>query len=313
MNAGPVASEPRKVSLVTDASFDHIIVEWALAAVGGDHLVSMTGLREGGPPWLMRYDASGRAGTAVLRVGAPETAETQKFEVRGIALARAGGVPAPGIIAARADDEAALLLIDYIDGSSHQPVEPDPARLEALGRIAAHISRVDPGDAGLPTVTHPIPLVDFGELRARAQPQPLLADAQERVAAIVPDDPIGFVHGDLWSGNTLWRGAELAAVIDWDCAGLGAAGVDLGSLRCDAAMCYGLEASDHVLAGWQREAERPAESLAYWDAVAALSTPPDIDWFAEAIAGMTGRPDLTRELLRERRDAFLADALERLC
>jgi Phosphotransferase enzyme family len=37
-------------------------------------------------------------------------------------------------------------------------------------------------------------------------------------------------------GNTLWRGGELAAVIDWDCAGLGAAGVDLGSVRCDAAM-----------------------------------------------------------------------------
>jgi aminoglycoside phosphotransferase (APT) family kinase protein len=308
-----VAGEPRSVSLVTDASLDEVIVEWALAAAGGDRLISVTGLRDSGTPWLMRYETSVGEGSAVLRVGAPEMAQTQKFEVRGIALARDWGVPAPGVIAARADDKAALLLIEYVDGSSHQPVEPDPARLEALGRIAARISAVDPGDAELPVVTHPIPDVDFDELRARAQPQPLLAAAQERVAAIVPDDPVGFVHGDLWSGNALWRGAELAAVIDWDCAGRGAAGVDLGSLRCDASMCYGFEASDHVLAGWQREAECPAESLAYWDAVAALSTPPDIDWFAEAIAGMTGRPDLTKELLRERRDAFLADALDRLC
>jgi aminoglycoside phosphotransferase (APT) family kinase protein len=300
------------VSLVADAPLDEIVVEWVLAAVGGDRLVSVTGLREGGPPWLMRYEGFGGAGSVVLRVGAPETAGTQKFEVRGIELARAGGVPAPGVIAARADDKAALLLIEYVDGSSRQPVERDPGRLEALGWIAARISAIDPGDAELPVVMHPIPDVDFDELRARAQPQPLLAAAQERVAAIVPDDAMGFVHGDLWSGNTLWRGAELAAVIDWDCAGRGAAGVDLGSLRCDAALCYGLEASGHVLAGWQREAEHPAESLAYWDAVAALSTPPDIDWFAAAIAGMTGRPDLTKELLRERRDAFLADALERL-
>jgi len=307
-----MAGEARNVSTVTVAFPDDTAAEWALAAVGGDRLISMTGLRGGGPPWLMRYEAAGTGGSAVLRAGALETAGTQIFEVRGIALARAGGVPAPGVIAARADDKAALLLIEYVDGSSHQPAEPGPARLEALGRIAAHISRVDPSGAGLPAVTHPIPLVDFDELRARAQPQPLLAAAQERVAAIMPDDPVGFVHGDLWSGNTLWRGDELAAVIDWDCAGLGAAGVDLGSLRCDAAMCYGLEASGHVLAGWQAEAERPAQSLAYWDAVAALSTPPDIDWFAEAIAGMTGRPDLTRELLRERRDAFLADALDRL-
>jgi aminoglycoside phosphotransferase (APT) family kinase protein len=300
---------------VTDAwpdDIDDTVVEWALAAVGGDHLLGLTGLREGGAPWLMRYQASSGPGRAVLRVGAPETAEDQRFEVRGIALARASGIPAPEVIAARADGNAALLLIEYVEGSSHQPVEPDPARLETLGRIAAQITAVDPGDAELPAVTQPIPGIDFDELRARAQPQPLLALAQERVAAVVPDDPVGFVHGDLWSGNTLWRGTELAAVIDWDCAGRGAAGVDLGSLRCDAALCYGLGAPGHVLAGWQHEAEHPPGSLAYWDAVAALSTPPDIDWFASAIADMNGRPDLTQQILRERRDAFLADALDRL-
>ncbi|MGH3733856.1 MAG: phosphotransferase [Acidimicrobiales bacterium] len=120
------------------------------------------------------------------------------------------------------------------------------------------------------------------------------------------------MHGDLWSGNVLWRSEELVAIIDWDCAGLGAAGVDLGSLRCDAAMCYGLQVAGHILAGWEGEAKRPAVSLAHWDAVAALSTPPDIDWFADAIPSMTGRSDLTKAILRERRDAFLADALRRL-
>jgi aminoglycoside phosphotransferase (APT) family kinase protein len=120
------------------------------------------------------------------------------------------------------------------------------------------------------------------------------------------------VHGDLWCGNTLWRSERLVAVIDWDCAGLGAAGIDLGSLRGDAALCYGIEAADHVLAGWQREAGRPAESVAYWDVVAMLCTPPDMGLVLPAISGMTGRTDLTAELLRERRDAFLTDALDRL-
>jgi aminoglycoside phosphotransferase (APT) family kinase protein len=300
------------VSVVTDDSLDESIVEWALAAARGNRLLSMTGLRGGGAPWLIRYEASGGPGSAVLRISAPETAWEQALEARGMALARAAGLPVPGVIASRADDRAALLLIEYVDGSSHQPVQPDPARLEALGRIAARISTVDPGDADLPAVTQPIPGVDFDALRARAQPQPLLAAAQERIAGVTPGDPTGFVHGDLWSGNTLWRGAELAAILDWDCAGLGSAGIDLGSLRCDAAMGYGLDASAHVLAGWQREARRPADSLAYWDTVAALSTPPDIDWFADAISEMNGRPDLTKQLLRERRDAFLADALERL-
>lgn len=293
-------------------SLDDAVLAWVLTAVDGDRIVEVKGLRAGGSPWLVRYAAAGHTGTAVLRVGPPGTAKDQQREVRGIELAHGAGIPAAGVIANRVDDEAALLLIEYVDGTSVQPVEPDPVRIAALGAIAARIGAVDHAATTLPTVTHPIPAVDFHELRTRTRPQPLLVAAEERVAATVPDDPIGFVHGDLWSGNTLWRGTELAAVIDWDCAGLGPAGVDLGSLRCDAAMCYGLAAADHVLNGWESAAGRPADSVPYWDVVAALSTPPDIDWFAEAIAGMTGRPDLTKELLRDRRDAFLADALDRL-
>ena len=112
---------------MTDGSLDESIAEWAVAAAGGDRLVSVTGLREGGAPWLMRYEASGGQGSAVLRVSEPGTEATQALEVRGMALARAAGVPVPGVIAACADDKAALLLIEYVDGSSHQPAEPDPA------------------------------------------------------------------------------------------------------------------------------------------------------------------------------------------
>jgi aminoglycoside phosphotransferase (APT) family kinase protein len=291
---------------------DDSVISWVLAAVDGDRLVSATGLRQGGSPWLLRYESAGRSSSAVLRVGGPEMAKDVEREVRGIELAGAGGVPVAGVIATRADDDAALLLIEYVNGSSVQPAEPDPVRLAALGAVAARIGAVNTDGAVLPVVTHPIPSVDFDHLRAKSRPQPLLVAAQARVAADIPDDPAGFVHGDLWSGNTLWNGAALSTVIDWDCAGFGPAGVDLGSLRCDAAMCYGPGAADHVLRGWESAAGRSARSVAYWDAVAALSTPPDIDWFAEAIAGMTGRPHLTSELLRQRRDAFLADALDRL-
>jgi hypothetical protein len=87
--------------------------------------------------------------------------------------------------------------------------------------------------------------------------------------------------------------------------------VDLGSLRCDAAVCFGLAAADDVLAGWQAAAGRGADDVAYWDVVAALSTPPDIDWFTEAISAQ-GRPDLSRVLLAHRRNVFLSDALDRL-
>jgi hypothetical protein len=103
----------------------------------------------------------------------------------------------------------------------------------------------------------------------------------------------------------------LHGLIDWDGAGAGAPGVDLGSLRCDAAICFGLEATDDIRHGWEAAAGRAAADLGYWDMVAALSTPPDMGWFLEAIAGQ-GRPDLTRELLVRRRDDFLRAALDRL-
>jgi hypothetical protein len=56
---------------------------------------------------------------------------------------------------------------------------------------------------------------------------------------------------------------------------------------------------------------RPATDVPYWDAVAALASPPDMGWFPVSMA-LQGRPDLTREVMLERRDAFLGAALSRL-
>jgi thiamine kinase-like enzyme len=109
-------------------------------------------------------------------------------------------------------------------------------------------------------------------------------------------------------GNTLWNSEALVAVIDWDCAGRGPAGVDLGSARLDAATAYGSGAEDDVLHGWEQEAGRRADDVALWDVVACLCTPPDMGWFTTAIQ-QQGRPDVTPELLIDRRDAFLEHAL----
>jgi hypothetical protein len=45
--------------------------------------------------------------------------------------------------------------------------------------------------------------------------------------------------------------------------------------------------------------------------VAALASPPDMGWFPASMAAQ-GRPDLTREVMIERRDAFLVAALSQL-
>lgn len=302
---------------------DHL--DWAVGVLRpdageGEPAVEVRGLRDGGAPWhiCVGRSSDGTTASGVLRVAEASSTpdETDDRERLGMQLARRAGIPVPRVLGAHRAGDFVLLLVEHVEGSSALPPRPDQQRLRALGAVSARIHAqvdIDAAElAHLPPVEHPIPLVDFAALRAKAQPEPLLLQAERRLAETAVDDPLGFVHGDLWSGNTLWRGDSLSAVLDWDCCGRGAAGVDLGSLRCDAAMCYSGDTPDEVLAGWEAAAGRRADSVAYWDVVAALSTPPDISWFAPAISGMTQRPDLTAAVLRERRDAFLADALHRL-
>ena len=75
-------------------------------------------------------------------------------------------------------------------------------------------------------------------------------------------------------------------------------------------MCFGVGAEVDVLDGWRRIGGA-ASDLPYWDLVAALSTPPELDWFVDATRAQ-GRPDLTQDTMRERRDQFLANALRHL-
>jgi Ser/Thr protein kinase RdoA (MazF antagonist) len=278
-------------------------------------------LRLGGSPWLLR---TGERDVA-LRVIAAERAGETETEVAALTHAARGadpGLPVAELLGYDLAEQTgyALVLTGYLPGSSIIPAEPDPERLRALGAAAARISALTltPTQA-LPVRRRPIEAEDFARMRREQGAPDLLHAAEAAVAAVQLDDErtgmvqgTGMVHGDLWHGNTLWDAdGRLTAVLDWDCGGVGPAGIDLGSLRCDAAWCHGLQAADDILRGWEAEAGRPASDIPYWDVVAALASPPDMGWFPASMAAQ-GRPDLTREVMLERRDAFLAAALSRL-
>ena len=294
------------------ASPDAGLLRWAVRiAAPGSEVVEVRGLRDGGAPWRLRLRRGGADHAVVLRVG--EDPAPLATEAAALELAAGHGIPAPRLLAAGLDRDPPVVLVEAVEGASTIPAARPPARLRALGRAAAALAAVPLAPTpALPRRDRPIASVDFAALRRRPPPRPLLLGAEARLADLPPSRaPEGFVHGDLWQGNALWAGETLAALVDWDCAGAGPAGVDLGSLRCDAAVCFGAGAADDVLAGWEEAAGRPAAEVARWDVVAALSTPPDMGWFPGAIAGQ-GRPDLSREVLLARRDAFLGDALDRL-
>lgn len=140
----------------------------------------------------------------------------------------------------------------------------------------------------------------------------LLEAAEERLAmAPVPSGRTTLVHGDLWQGNLLWVGDEPCGLIDWDVAGVGHPYLDLGTARLDAAIMFGVDAMDEVLAGWQRATDHSPvpNELAYWDIRAALNTPATME--IPAVAEY-GRADLDAATQAARRDDFLRAALHRL-
>jgi len=246
----------------------------------------------------------------VLRAGGD--AGSLATEVAALRLAGAHGLPVPRLVAA--DLDRLLVLTTALPGTSRVGGPPSPARLRAIGAAAAQVHRVPalPPTPELPVRTRPIAGVDFAALRRAAPVRGLLAEAEATLARLpVPPSPPVFVHGDLWQGNVLWDGGRLTGIVDWDCAGAGPAGIDVGALRCDAATSTGGTAPDDVLAGYEEETGRAFADVAYWDVVAALATPPTMGWFLDAVRDQ-GRTDLDGATMLARRDAFLEAALRRL-
>jgi aminoglycoside phosphotransferase len=303
------------------------ILRWAAAAVSGPtgrvRVHSITGLREGGSPWLLRFEGNtvgldGRS-AAVLRLGyLDDEGQRAGFEIetRVFDLASTYQLPTPRLIAADLDGTETgelAILSTVLEGSSRIRTRPGPDRMRAFGIAAAAIHRVPAGACtALPRRQRPIEPVDFAAYRREHGCNELLTEAEAIVQQMpVPDGEPTLVHGDLWQGNVLWSKSRLTGIVDWDCAGYGESGIDLGSARCDAALIYGLRYADEVLLGWQTAVDREAADLEYWDLVAALSTPPDMIEFVAPIQDH-GRTDLGATALARHRDTFLRDALDRL-
>ncbi len=299
------------------AVLDQELVRWVVEAVGGGAaVVGVRGLREGSSPWMLALEQDGVTRNVVLRAGHPGGPSPLRTEQLALQLATAHGLPVPGFIAGDLERDPPLLLVEAIEGESLIPVKRWPPRLHMLGAAAFRIHSIAvPPLSVLPLRASPLAEVDFSVLRREQPRRALLAEAEAEVVKIQPRSTEGLVHGDLWQGNTMWSGGELTGLLDWDSAGKGPAGIDLGSLRCDAAMSFGLDAAEDVLRGWEDAAGHRATDVAYWDVIAALSTPPNMGsppgtaWFVESYADQ-GRPDLNQPVLLARRDEFLAAALK---
>lgn len=289
------------------------LLRWAAGALGAPAQVEVVrGLREGAAPWLVAVRGHPEVTEAVLRVSGPWGDAALATEATALRLVEEHQVPAPRVLAADLDGSRAgvvALMTTVLPGTSQIPVTATPGRLRAFGAAIGSLARIPaPPGTGLPERTAPIPWQDFGT----REEAPLLRAAHDLRAGLpVPDGAPVVVHGDVWQGNTMWVGEQVVGVLDWDCAGVGHCGVDLGSARCDAAIMFGTPAAGPVLEGWRAAAGRDPGEVAYWDLVAALGTPDDMGRWVPVIHDQ-GRTDLSAAVLQQRRDEFLRRAVRQL-
>lgn len=298
------------------ATLPEPVLRWAADRVAvGARVAAGKGLRAGGSPWWLGIRHGGETTEVVLRVGDPAYPERIATEAAALALAEDHKLPAPRLLGVdlRGVAGMSLLLMTALPGGSRIPTVASQERLHALGARAAAVHQVALAPRpGLPSRLRPIAGVDVAAAHADDS-SPLLEVAEACLDELrAPSGPTVFVHGDLWQGNTLWRGGAWVGLVDWECAGVGHPGVDLGWLRYDAALLFGVAAADVVVAGWRDASGKAADAVAYWDVVvAARCTPADVaEWLP--VFGRQGRSDLDAPTLRARRDAFLRQALETL-
>ena len=292
------------------------VLRWAAAQVSADaKVVAVKGLRGGGHPWLLGIQHGAEMTRAVLRIGDPDHPEWLATEAAALALACDRKLAAPRLLGVDLAGAAGmpLLLMTALGGSSKVPEVASTRRLRALGVAAAALHQVAlTPRPELPLRLRPVADVDFAAGRHPGGSSPLLEAAEARLGELpTPSGATVFVHGDLWQGNTMWTGETLVGMVDWDQAGAGHPGVDLGWLRLDAAILFGPSAAAGILDGWRRAAGYEPDAVAYWDVVAALNSPVDLVGWLPPFHGQ-GRSDLDAATLTGRRDAFLRAALDRL-
>lgn len=295
------------------------LAQWAATcARPGASVVSMTALRPDVPRWLLEIDAGGSQSRLILKAASAGEREELETEAAALELAAVHGLATPRLLGADiagGDAGCPAIVMTFLDGTDRIPVVASRDRLRALGAATAALHRVPlmPTDA-LPLRLRPMPWIDFSAERRRGeQPTTALLDRADALLseAPIPDATTVFVHGDLWAGNTLWQGDTCVGTIDWEAAGAGSHGVDLGSLRLDAALLHGEGAPDEVLAGWIAHSGVEAEGVAYWDIVAGANTAADMTGATPTIH-QAGRTDLDGATLTSRRDEFLEAALDKL-
>jgi aminoglycoside phosphotransferase (APT) family kinase protein len=233
-------------------------------------------------------------------------------EFRLLEIVRAAGVPAPRPLMADSSGQILprpYLVITLVEGQSGLDSRNDiRGQVRELAGALARIHGIPHGGASFLGDKNELFSRKLGERPARLDESLNEGDIRAALARIWPpvagNEP-AVLHGDFWPGNTLWRGGRLAAVIDWEDAGIGDPLTDLANGRLEIAMFHGQDAM-REFTGRYRSLMPSADytNLPCWDLCAALHPAGQMEsWGFDAA---------TLARLRDGHRAFVVQALDAL-
>lgn len=206
-----------------------------------------------------------------------------------------------------------LCVLDHVEGAIRVTTDDPAATGRAFADHLAAVHAVDPAvvaDLGLPArvddvrwhLDPPSPPPDL------TQREPLLREVIEAHRDRWEHGPRRLLHGDFWPGNVVWSGDAIAAVIDWENAGLGDPLSDVGITRLDLLWAFGAAAFDAFTGRYVERTGIDTADLALWDVIAALRPVGNFSVWAADWAAF-GRPDLTPASMRAAHTWFVDQAL----
>lgn len=204
---------------------------------------------------------------------------TAQREVAALTMLAHSNLPAPALVATDEEGkecDVPAILMSRLPGQQG----PAPADMDSfLTQLAEGALRIHVIDGRARELIPPYrPYYSLTQVRPPAwsvRPR-LWEKALEFVSGSTPAGRQCFIHRDYHPGNTLWAQGRLVGIVDWASASWGSPGVDLGHMRWNLALGFGIDAAEEFLASY--ESLKPeTDHHPYWDLRTALDLIPDLD------------------------------------
>ena len=271
---------------------------------------------------LVRPDGSDRR--LVIRRG--RKPDTERFTLAfGTEFALLGALGRQGIPVATPrlfDDSHRLLpqayvVLDHVPGGTRFVVDDPLPMARRMAEVLARIHEVPVDEAPFSELPDHVDRMTpwiLRDLERRRLDESLRESlVRPHLEAHWPPPPgeRALVHADFFPGNIIWDGDDIAAVIDWESAGLGDPLADVATTRLDLWWIHGRAACDAFTETYLAATGRSTDTLPVWDLLASLRPAGAMSLWASDM-GDFGRPDITARSMRAVHHDFVDDTLDRL-